>query len=593
MDRRDQFFTRKPLGLFASFFRPHLKLFFCDLICAFGIALINLAFPLLTRFGLTELIPQHRFMGFIWLMIALLIAFIIQAGLQYVVTYWGHLLGVRMEADMRSWMFRHMQTLSFRFYDQNRTGSLMSRVVNDLNEIAELAHHGPEDLFIAGITLIGAFIAMLCISWELALVLIVLVPIILLVSIQGRRHMAKASSRVKQVISDINTEVESSISGVRVAQAFSNQHHEVKKFNRQNDFYQEAKKGFYKAMARFSAKMEFWTALLNLVVIGLGGLMMIHGRLTLADMLTFTLFVNAFLTPIRKLMSFFELFANGMAGFDRFVQIMKENPDVADQPDAIECQNLKGDITFDDVSFAYQSTSDVDEDTAVLSHLNLQVEAGKTLALVGPSGGGKTTLCQLIPRFYDVTAGAIRIDGQDIRSFKLLSLRKQIGIVQQDVFLFATSIRDNIRYGQPDATDEAVVEAAKQADIHDFIMSLPEGYDTLVGERGVRLSGGQKQRLSIARIFLKNPPILILDEATSALDTATEYRVQQALERLAKGRTCLIIAHRLSTIKHADEIIYIDAQGVRERGTHAALLAQKGAYYDLCQAQFGQWLQTD
>ncbi|NLL65554.1 MAG: ABC transporter ATP-binding protein [Clostridiaceae bacterium] len=580
MDRK-AFKTKKPLALFASFYKPHLKLFILDLICALGIALVSLAFPLLTRYGLSNLLPSGRYTDFIWMMVGLVIAFIVKAGLQYIVTYWGHSLGVRMEADMRQTLFNHMQTLSYRFYDNNRTGNLMSRVVNDLFEIVELAHHGPEDLFIALVTLIGSFIAMAMICWELALIIIILIPIIVFISFRGRNRMTAASKKVKQNVAMINEELESSISGVRVAQAFNNEEHEKNKFSDSNNAYRTAKNGFYKAMAGFSSSMEFWTAMLNLVVVGVGAYFIVQSRLTLTDMLTFTLFVNTFLTPIRKLITFFEQYANGMAGFQRFVELMRLDPDIVDEEGAIAIQNVEGEIRFEDVSFSYT------DHESVLEHLNLHIKPGHTLALVGPSGGGKTTLCQLIPRFYEVDAGRITLDGIDIRNITLSSLRRNIGIVQQDVFLFATSIKENIRYGSIGATDEDVVKAAKAADIHDFIMTLPNGYDTQVGERGARLSGGQKQRLSIARIFLKNPPILILDEATSALDTATELRVRKALDRLAEGRTCLIIAHRLSTVQNADQIIYIDESGIRESGTHNELIEKKGYYFELQRAQFG------
>lgn len=576
---RSRFHTQSTLKLFAGYYKPQMKLFLLDLVCALGIALVSLSFPLLTRYGLTRLLPDGRYDLFAALMVGLVVAFSLQAFLQYIVTYWGHLLGVRMEAAMRYELFSHLQTLSFRFYDKNRTGTLMSRVVNDLFEIVELAHHGPEDLFIACVTLLGSFIAMATICWPLALVLMILIPIILAVSIQGRNNMTRASKKVKAKTATINAGLESSISGTRVAQAFANEPYEIQKFSSQNDEYREAKKGFYRAMAGFSSKIEFWIALMNIIVIGLGGYFIVHGRLTLADMLTFTLYVNTFLTPIRKLVQFFEQYANGMAGFHRFIEIMKEEPDIVDRPGAIDLTNVKGDLHIDGISFSYN------EGRSVLKGVDLDVKAGKTLALVGPSGGGKTTLGQLIPRFYDVDEGRILIDGHDIRDIKLESLRKNIGIVQQDVFLFASSVKDNIRYGRPGATDEEVIAAAKAAEIHDFIVSLPEGYDTEVGERGVRLSGGQKQRLSIARIFLKNPPILILDEATSALDTATELKVQDALDRLAKGRTCLIIAHRLSTIRHADEIVYIDDQGIQERGSHDELIEKEGLYHELHKAQ--------
>lgn len=580
--RDNKFFTKSALSLFASYYKPHIKLFVLDLSCALLIAVVGLLFPLATRFALTELLPAGRFTEFGILMILLALSFVIQSLLQYVVTYWGHLLGVRLEADLREELFAHIETLSFSFFDHNRTGHLMSRVTNDLFEISELAHHGPEDLFIAGVTLTGSFIAMLAIRWELALVLLVMIPIIIIVSLRGKASMSDASVQVKERTAEINADLENAISGVRVAKAFVNEEYEVEKFNHGNVKFREAKKGYYRAMASFVSSMEFWTATLNIVVIALGGVFIVKGTMSLADMLTFTLFVNAFLTPIRKLVSFFEQYTNGMAGFRRFVDLMQVRPDIVDAPDAVDLEKVDGRIEFKDVSFSYN------DGATVLDQLDLEIRPGHTLALVGPSGGGKTTLCQLIPRFYDVDEGAIYLDGRDIRTIKTQALRRNIGIVQQDVFLFAASVRKNIRYGKRTATDEEIVAAARQAEIHDFIMSLPDGYDTEVGERGARLSGGQKQRISIARIFLKNPPILILDEATSALDTATEVKIQASLDQLATGRTALVIAHRLSTIRGADAIIYIDDEGIKECGTHEQLLEADGPYRKLYDAQFAR-----
>lgn len=491
-------------------------------------------------------------------------------------------MGVRMEADLRRDLFSHLQTLPFSFFDSTRTGHLMSRIISDLFEITELAHHGPEDLFIALVTLSGSFVAMLFMRWELALLLLTMVPFIVWLSLSSRKAMAKSSKNVKVNTAAINADLENSISGVRVAKAFTNEAYEIEKFEEGNQHYREAKKDFYRSMARFAAGMDFMTALLNLAVIAVGAYFIVNGQMNLTDMLTFTLYVNVFLTPIRKLVAFFEQYTNGMAGFERFIELMQIKSDITDKDGAIELQNPKGHITFDEVSFSYN------EDKAVLDHINLDIPAGKTIAVVGPSGGGKTTLCQLIPRFYEVSSGRILIDGHDIRDLSIKSLRQNIGIVQQDVFLFAASIKENIRYGLVEASDEEIIAAAKQAAVHDFIMSLPDGYDTLVGERGTTLSGGQKQRISIARLFLKNPPILILDEATSALDTATEYLIQASLERLSRGRTSLIIAHRLSTIKNADEIIYVDEEGIREQGPHDALLALNGKYAELYHAQFSQ-----
>lgn len=570
-----RFHKQSKLRLFVSYYKPHLKLLILDLICAIGIAMVDLSFPMLTRYSLQTLLPAGAYRFFGVLMIALVFAFLIRAGLQYIVTYYGHLLGVRMEADMRKELFGHLQTLSFRFYDQNRTGKLMSRVISDLFEIVELAHHGPEDLLISTLTLIGSFIAMLLIRWELALVLLIIIPVIVLITVYSRKNMAKASKAVKARTADINADLENSISGVRVAKAFTNEDYEVEKFDRGNNMYRDAKRGYYKAMAIFSGGMEFSTSLLNIIVIAVGAIFVVNGDMTLTDMLTFILYVGTFLTPIRKLVSFFEQYTNGMAGFERFVELMQIESDIQDAADAIELKDVEGNIEMKDVSFSYS------DDSPVLENINLTVPAGQKVALVGPSGGGKTTMCNLIPRFYEIDAGAITIDGHDIRNLTLKSLRHKVGIVQQDVFLFAASIKENIRYGRPDATDEEIREAAKKAEIHDFILGLPQGYDTEVGERGTKLSGGQKQRISIARIFLKNPPIIILDEATSALDTATEIKIQQALDALAQGRTSLIIAHRLSTIRNADMIIYIDDEGIQERGSHDELMANGGRYKEL------------
>ncbi|NJP41276.1 ABC transporter ATP-binding protein [Oscillospiraceae bacterium HV4-5-C5C] len=567
------------MAIFLSFFKPHLGLLLLDLTSALGIALVDLSFPLLTRYGLQTLIPAGRYRFFAVMMLALLLAFIVRSLLQYVVTYWGHLLGVRMEADMRSILFSHLQTLSFSFYDHARTGHLMSRVVSDLFEIVELAHHGPEDLFIALVTLVGSFIAMLLIRWQLALILLIMIPLIVLITVLTRRRMADASAKVKEKTAVINADLENAISGVRVAKAFTNEDYEVEKFEAGNRTYRDAKRGFYQAMAIFNGGMELSTSTLNMVVIAIGAIFLVNGMMTLTDLLTFTLFVNSFLTPIRKLVSFFEQYANGMAGFRRFLQLMRLEPDIVDTPDAISLPQVKGNVRFDQVSFSYDGQHEV------LHQVSLDIQAGQKVALVGPSGGGKTTLCQLLPRFYDVSHGRITVDQYDIRQVTLLSLRRQIGIVQQDVFLFAASVRDNIRYGRIDATDEEIIAAAKKAEIHDFIETLPEGYDTEVGERGARLSGGQKQRISIARIFLKNPAILVLDEATSALDTNTEIKIQRSLDKLAEGRTSLVIAHRLSTIRNADKIVYIDDEGIQEEGTHEALLKKGGRYARLYEAQ--------
>jgi ATP-binding cassette subfamily B protein len=577
---RGKFSSARKLPIFFSYYRPHWRLFALDLSCALGISLVDLSFPLVTRYSIQTLLPERAYVLFALVLGASFLAFAVRALLQYVVTYWGHLLGVRMETDMRRDLFTHLQKLSFSFYDKTRTGHLMSRVLSDLFEIVELAHHGPEDLFIATITLVGSFIAMLLIRWQLALVLIVVVPAIVSLTIRQRKAMSAASLSVKQRTATINAGIESSISGIRVAQAFTNEDYEIEKFLKGNELYKDAKKVFYKAMGVFQCGMEFATSILNVIVIALGGFFIARGMMDLADLIAFTLFVNTFLQPIRKLVAFFEQYTTGMAGFERFVELMRVEPEIEDRKGARELIRVRGEIELHDVSFSYA------QEAPVLRHVDLKVSAGRTLALVGPSGGGKSTLCQLIPRFYEIDSGSITIDGIDVRDVSLASLRESIGIVQQDVFLFADTIKENIRYGKVDASDEEIVEAAKRADIHEFIEGLPQGYDTEVGERGVTLSGGQKQRISIARVFLKDPPILILDEATSALDTATEIHIQRALEALAAGRTCLIIAHRLSTIRGADEIAFIDCAGIVERGGHAQLLAAKGRYAALYGAQF-------
>ncbi len=575
---------RKPiLSIFASYYVPHRKLFIIDLICALGIALIDLTFPMVSRHALQTLLPNAFYRSFVIVILLMVAAYILRSVLQYIVTYWGHLMGVRMEEDMRQDLFTHISGMSFRFYDNNRTGSLLSRMVSDLFEIVELAHHGPEDLFISAITLVGSFLLMFRIRWQLTLVLLVMLPFIVLLTIRQRKQMSDTSVQVKETTAEINSGIESSISGARTAQAFTNEKFEIKKFIRGNKAYGNAKKGFYHSMAVYHSGMEFMTSMLNVLVIGIGGYFVVDGQMDLVDLITFTLYVNAFLGPIRKLVAFFEQLTKGMAGMTRFVEIMRIEPEIENSPNAQDIYPLTGNIRYEDVTFSYNPEGD--ESSQVLSHLNLAIDQGQKVAIVGPSGSGKTTLCQLLPRFYDITGGAITIGGHDIRDITLESLRAQIGIVQQDVFIFADTIYENIRYGRPDASYEEVIAAAKLAEIDDFIRALPEGYDTIVGERGTTLSGGQRQRVSIARIFLKNPPIMILDEATSALDTATEVRIQKALDTLAQGRTSLIIAHRLSTIRNADTIVYLDTNGIREQGSHDELMAQGGAYADLYNTQ--------
>ncbi|HWQ07270.1 MAG TPA: ABC transporter ATP-binding protein [Feifaniaceae bacterium] len=568
---------------FLSYYKPHIGLLVLDLGCAFTIAAIDVAYPLMTQYILRTLLPEMAVNSamvrvFVLLIAGALAAYIVRALLLYVINYWGHRLGILMEADIRKDIFSHIQQLSFSFFDKVRTGKLMSRVTTDLFDITELAHHGPEDVLISITTLIGAFVAMAVLDWRLALALLCIVPVGVFYVMRLRIKMRKASLTVKERVAEINADIESSISGARVAKAFTNEEHELKKFDKGNQSFVHAKDRFYMYMAFFNSGMEFFIGLFNLVVLAVGGYLIYKSSLDPILLVTFTLYIATFVQPLKRLASFTELYILGMAGFSRFCEIMDIEPDIKDRPNAKPLENIKGDICFTDVSFAYESGR------SVLSHVDLDIPAGKTLALVGPSGGGKTTLCHLIPRFYELRSGSITIDGTDIRDITLQSLRQNVGIVQQDVFLFASTVLENIRYGRIDATDAEVVEAAKRAHIHDEILLFPNGYETEVGERGIMLSGGQKQRVSIARLFLKNPRILILDEATSALDTMTEHDIQHAFEELSVGRTTLVIAHRLSTVKHADEIVVLDEQGVRERGTHEALLRADGLYAQLYHA---------
>ena len=572
-------FQRGYVPIFLSYYKPHMKLFILDMCCALGIALVDLAFPAASREALNTLLPQDMFTAFFAVMGLLLAAYALRSVMYFIVTYWGHMMGVRIEADIRRDLFGHMQDLSFSFYDKNRTGQLMSRATNDLFEITELAHHGPEDLFISMVTLIGAFCMMVGIQWKLALIVFAIVPIFVIFTVIQRRRMVRASVRVKQNMAGINGQLESAISGMRTAKAFANEGEETVKFEQSNEQFKKAKRDSYKAMGIYHAGLEFALPAMNVLTVAAGGYFIMRGEMDFVDLVTFTLYISTFLTPVRKLAAFVEQFLNGMAGFKRFVELMRVEPAVQDAPGARDMGGAKGDILIDDVSFHY------DDGPAVLDHVSIHIPQGETVAVVGPSGGGKSTLCQLIPRFYDVTGGRILVDGQDVREVTQRSLRHNIGIVQQDVFLFAGTVLDNIRYGRPDATEAEVIDAAKRAEIYDDIMSMPDGFHTYVGERGVMLSGGQKQRVSIARIFLKNPPILILDEATSALDSVTEARIQSAFDELAKGRTTLLIAHRLSTIRSAHRIIVVDENHILEEGTHEELLAKGGEYAQLYNAQ--------
>ena len=576
------FEKKSPLLIFLSYFKNHRKLFAVDILCACGIAGIDLAFPLVTRSALYDMLPNQMYKTFFIIMVTVLACYLLRSVLNFIVAYFGHIFGVRVEADIRRDLFAHMQEMSFDFYDQNRTGQLMSRLTSDLFELTELAHHGPEDLLTSVLTIIGALVVMVTVRWELALIVGLTIPVFLTVVMMMRRSMGKASRIAKEKTGHINQEIESSLSGFRTAKAFANEPVENARFNAANAQFKDAKKGFYKAMGRFHSSIEFFLCSLNVIVIGVGGFFVMKGSMDYRDLLTFTLYISSFVGPMRKLSGFSEMFANGFAGLNRFVTIMRTKPTLQDPPDAPDLTDVKGEIMVEKVSFAY------DGDLDVLRNVSLHIQPGETVAIVGPSGGGKTTLCQLIPRFYDVSEGSISIDGMDIRSVTQRSIHKNIGIVQQDVFLFADTIFENIRYGKPDATMEEVIEAAKKGEIYDDIMAMPNGFDTYVGERGTLLSGGQKQRVAIARVFLKNPPILILDEATSALDSMTEAKIQKAFDALAEGRTTLIIAHRLSTIRNAGRIISIADGVITESGTHDELVNTGGVYANLYNTQNAQ-----
>ena len=570
---------KSPLSIFLHYFGNHKALFAVDLLCAVGIAAIDLAFPLVTRKALYDLLPNQLYRTFFFIMLAVALSYVLRTFLNYIVAYYGHTFGIRVEADIRADLFAHMQELSFDYYDRNRTGKLMARLTSDLFELTELAHHGPEDLLTSGLTILGALAVMLTVRWELALVVALTIPIFLAVAMAMRGRMARASVRTKEKTGHINQEIESSLSGVRTAKAFANEEVEISRFNAANEIYKTSKREFHKAMGMFHSSVEFFLCMLNVIIVGVGGYYVMRGEMDYRDLITFNLYIASFVNPMRKLCNFSELFANGFAGLNRFVEVMRTEPTVQDKPDAKKLEHVRGSIDIDHVSFAY------DGDLAVLRDVSLGIQPGETIAIVGPSGGGKTTLCQLIPRFYDVTSGSIAIDGLDIRDVTQRSLHESIGIVQQDVFLFADTVLENIRYGRPDATLREVEEAAKKAEIYDDIMDMPHGFQTYVGERGTLLSGGQKQRIAIARIFLKNPPILILDEATSALDSVTEAKIQRAFDNLAKGRTTLIIAHRLSTIRSASRIVSIADGVITECGTHAELLETGGIYAQLYKTQ--------
>ncbi|NLA26582.1 MAG: ABC transporter ATP-binding protein [Firmicutes bacterium] len=568
------------LAHFIKYYRPHLPLFLLDFSCAFAMAGLDLVFPVAVQWSIDRVLPQHDFTLLIWICAGLLGLYLLRAVLEYIVDYWGHVLGVRMEYDMRQDLFDHIQKLSFRYFDQTKTGHIMSRLVNDLNEISELAHHGPEDLFIATVTLLGAFIIMLFLNWQLALLTFLLVPIMIWFAVTKNKQMQDVFRDVRLKVADINARVEDSISGVRVVKSFTNERYEKEKFEKDNWNFRLAKQRSYRIMAVFFSGVNLFANLISLVVLFCGGYFVHRGLITLGTLVGFLLYVNMFLQPIRRFSVLVETYQRGMAGFHRFVETLQIEPDIVDKKDARRADRLRGEISFEGVTFSY------DRDKSIFQDVSLSIAPGETVALVGPSGTGKTTICNLIPRFYDIQKGSIKIDGTDIRDFTQRSLRQNIGIVQQDVFLFTGTIRENIAYGRLDTTDKEIVTAAKQANAHDFIMELEKGYDTYAGERGVMLSGGQRQRISIARIFLKNPPILILDEATSALDTETEALIQEALFELSRDRSTLVIAHRLATVRRAHRILVLTDDGIVEEGNHAQLLKKGGYYARLYHAQF-------
>ena len=559
---------------FAKYYRAHVGLFSADLVCALALAAINLVYPMITRKMIKDFIPDGAVKMLVIFAAILLGLYVLKLFLNYFVSYWGHIVGVRMQADMRAELFDHLQKLPVSFFDDNKTGSMMSRIVNDLFEVSELAHHGPEDLFISAVLLIGAFVLMSSISLSLTLIIYAAIPVMIVFAAIKRVKMVKAFDAAREQISVINAGLENSISGIRVSKAYDNRDAENRQFEAGNRRFVAARGEAYKQMGQFHAGSTFIGDFLQVAMYLAGGLFVISGKIDVADFAAFLLYIGVFMDPIKRLIGFVEQFQDGMSGFKRFCAIMDEKIE-ADDPGATDIKDVRGEIEFDRVSFSYN------ENTKVLADLSFKVDAGRTLALVGPSGGGKTTICHLIPRFYEIDGGAIRLDGRDIRTITRSSLRRNIGVVSQDVFLFDATVRENITYGVGDVPEERVIEAAKRANIHDYIMTLEKGYDTQVGERGVKLSGGQKQRISIARVFLKDPPVLILDEATSALDNVTEALIQRSLDELTKGRTTIVVAHRLTTVMGADEIIVVDEDGVAERGTHPELLAKGGVYAGL------------
>ena len=564
------------LKKFIHYYGSYKTVFFIDLLCAAIISLVDLAYPQILRSATKTLFTQDKaiiLQALPWIAIGLFMMYVIQSFCKYYVSCQGHIMGAKMERDMRQELFEHYEELSFSYYSQNNSGQMMSKLVSDLFDISEFAHHGPENLFISLVKIVGSFIFLFLINKKLALPLIVLVILMFLFSFRQNQKMQRTFMENRKKIGDVNASLQDTLSGIRVVQSFTNEEIEKEKFQKSNHAFLVSKKDNYRCMGEFMSSNLFFQGMMYLVTLVYGGYLIANNEMSTADLAMYALYIGIFISPIQILVELMEMMQKGLSGFRRFLDVMETEPEIQDAPDAVELKDVKGRVCYEDVSFHYS-----DDETTVLSHVSIEIPAGKSVALVGPSGGGKTTICSLLPRFYDVTGGRVTVDEQDIRSLTLKSLRSQIGVVQQDVYLFSGSIRDNIAYGKPDATEEEIIEAAKCANIHDFIMELPDQYDTFVGERGARLSGGQKQRISIARVFLKNPQILILDEATSALDNESERWIQHSLEELSKNRTTITIAHRLSTIKNADEIIVITENGIAERGTHETLLEKNGIY---------------